>query len=354
MLYSQLGNTGTFVSRLCFGTMTFGGSGTIYQAIGGLTQENADALVAQTLDAGVNFFDTANVYAAGESEIMLGKALGAKRKDVIVASKVFGRAGAGVNEVGLSRVHILRAAEDTLKRLGTDYIDLYQIHGFDPLTPMEETLGALTDLARQGKVRYIGCSNLAAWQIVKALGISAREHLEKFVTLQAYYSLAGRELEREIVPMLIDQKLGLLVWSPLAGGFLSGKFTRGGATAEDSRRSQFAFPPVNLEKTYDIIDAMQAIAERTGGTVAQIALAWLLYQPGVTSVIIGAKKPQQLKDNLAAVDVKLEAGDLEKLDKVSELAPEYPGWMFGMQGSDRRPGQVRDWSKYTPTVSKSS
>jgi aryl-alcohol dehydrogenase-like predicted oxidoreductase len=280
---------------------------------------------------------------------MLGKALGGKRKDVIVASKVFGRVDPGPNNVGLSRVHITRAVEDSLKRLGTDYLDLYQIHGFDPLTPMEETLSALTDLVRQGKVRYIGCSNLAAWHIMKALGISAQEHFEKFVTLQAYYSLAGRELEREIAPMLIDQKLGLLVWSPLAGGFLSGKFTRGGVSDEDSRRSKFGFPPVNLEKTYDIIEAMQEIAGRTQATVAQIALAWLLHQPSVTSVIIGAKKENQLKDNLAAVDVKLEAGDLEKLDKVSALAPEYPGWMFGVQGSDRRPGQVRDWSRFTPS-----
>jgi aryl-alcohol dehydrogenase-like predicted oxidoreductase len=348
MLYSQRGNTGTFVSRICFGTMTFGGAGTVYSAIGGLTQEQAGALIGQTLDAGVNFFDTANVYSAGESETMLGKALGAKRKDVIVASKVFGRMDPGANNVGLSRVHIMRAVEDSLQRMGTDYIDLYQIHGFDSLTPMEETLSALTDLVRQGKVRYIGCSNLAAWHIMKALGISAREHLEKFVTLQAYYSLAGRELEREIAPMLLDQKIGLLVWSPLAGGFLSGKFTRGGVSDEDSRRSKFGFPPVNLEKAYNIIEATQEIAGRTQATVAQIALAWLLHQPSVTSVIIGAKKEHQLKDNLATVDVKLEAGDLEKLDKVSALAPEYPGWMFGVQGSDRRPGQVRDWSRFAP------
>jgi aryl-alcohol dehydrogenase-like predicted oxidoreductase len=348
MVYSQLGNTGTFVSRLCFGTMTFGGSSGIWNAIGGLAQENADALVGQTLDAGVNFFDTADVYAAGESETMLGKALGAKRKDVVVASKVYGRTGPGPNDVGLSRVHIMRAAEDSLTRMGTDYIDLHQIHGFDPLTPMEETLSALTDLVRQGKVRYIGCSNLAAWQIVKALGISARAHLEKFVTLQAYYSLAGRDLEREIVPMLIDQKLGLLVWSPLAGGFLSGKFTRGGVSDEDSRRSKFGFPPVNLDKTYDIIETMQAIAKEKEATVAQIALAWLLHQPSVTSVIIGAKKADQLKDNLAAVDVKLGVEELAKLDKVSQLAPEYPGWMFGFQGSDRRPGQVRDMSGFAP------
>lgn len=347
MLYTQLGNTGVFVSRICFGTMTFGGSGTIYAAMGALDQPAADRMVSQTLDAGVNFFDTANVYAAGESETMLGKALGAKRKDVIVASKTYGRVGSGANDVGLSRVQIMRSTEASLKRLGTDYIDLHQVHGFDPLTPMEETLSALTDLVRQGKVRYIGCSNWAAWHIMKALGISAKEHLEKFATLQAYYSLAGRDLEREIVPMLMDQKVGLLVWSPLAGGFLSGKFTRGGVSEEDTRRSKFGFPPVNLEKAYGIIEAMEGIAKEKNATVAQIALAWLLHQPSVTSVIIGAKKAEQLKDNLAAVDVKLGAPDLEKLDKLSALAPEYPGWMFGFQGSDRMPGTVRDMSKFT-------
>src|SRR5580698_1518529 len=235
------------------GAMTFGGAEGIFKVIGGLPQHDVDALVGDSIDAGVNFFDTANVYSAGESETMLGKALGSKRKDMVVASKVFGRMGKGANEVGLSRLHILHEAEASLERMNTDYIDLYQIHGFDAVTPLEETLSALTDLVRQGKVRYIGCSNLAAWQIMKALGISALRHLEKFVTLQAYYSLAGRELEREIVPMLLDQKMGLLVWSPLAGGLLSGKFTRGGAADAnaESRRSRFTFPPVNLGKGYD-------------------------------------------------------------------------------------------------------
>ena len=326
--------------------MTFGGSESIFRVIGGLPQQEVDVLVNASIDSGVNFFDTANVYSAGESEAMLAKALGARRKDVVIASKVFGRMGKGANEVGLSRLHIMNEAEASLKRMNTDYIDLYQIHGFDPLTPFEETLSALTDLVRHGKVRYIGCSNLAAWHIMKSLGISALEHLEKFVTLQAYYSLAGRELEREIVPMLLDQKIGLLVWSPLAGGFLSGKFTRAGASDNESRRSKFSFPPVNLEKAYDIIDVLQAVATRRNATVAQVALAWLLYQPSVTSVIIGAKKIGQLKDNLAAVELKLEAEDLQQLDEVSRLTPEYPGWMFGTQGSDRRPGQVRDWSRF--------
>lgn len=346
MQYHQLGNTGVFVSRLCMGAMTFGGAEGIFKAIGGLPQHDVDALVENSIDAGINFFDTANVYSGGESETMLGKALGSKRKEIVVASKVFGRMGKGANEVGLSRLHIMHEAEASLERMNTDYIDLYQIHGFDAVTPLEETLSALTDLVRQGKVRYIGCSNLAAWQIMKALGISAMRHLEKFVTLQAYYSLAGRELEREIVPMLLDQKLGLLVWSPLAGGLLSGKFTRGGAVDNDARRTKFTFPPVDQEKAYDIVDVMRTVAERHSATVAQVALAWLLHQPSVTSVIIGAKKTTQLKDNLGAVDVKLSAEDLKQLDEVSKLRPEYPGWMFGVQGADRRPGEVRDWSRY--------
>jgi aryl-alcohol dehydrogenase-like predicted oxidoreductase len=324
--------------------MTFGGAGSIFEAIGGLTQHDVNTLVDNSLDAGVNFIDTANVYAGGESETLLGKALGVKRKDVVVATKVFGRMGPGANQVGLSRLHVMREAEASLERMNTDYIDLYQIHGFDSLTPLEETLGALTDLVRQGKVRYIGCSNLAAWQIMKSFGISALNHLEKFITLQAYYSLAGRELEREIIPMLTDQKMGLLVWSPLAGGFLTGKFTRAGATDDTARRSKFGFPPVDLERAYDIVDTMAAVGKRRNATVAQIALAWLLHQPSVSSVIIGAKKQTQLKDNLESVDVKLDDTDLKEIDAVSRLTPEYPGWMI--MSDDRRPGQVRDWSKF--------
>jgi aryl-alcohol dehydrogenase-like predicted oxidoreductase len=342
--YRQLGNTGVFVSRICLGAMTFGGSGTLFAAIGGLPQHDVNTLVDESLEAGVNFIDTANVYAAGESETMLGKALGNRRKDVVVATKVFGRIGPGANQVGLSRLHIMREAEASLLRLNTDYIDLYQIHGFDAITPLEETLGALTDLVRQGKVRYIGCSNLAAWQIMKSFGVSSLGHLEKFITLQAYYSLAGRELEREIVPMLNDQKMGLLVWSPLAGGFLTGKFTRTSNAPEDARRAKFNFPPVDPEKGYAIVDAMSKVAKRHEASIPRVALAWLLHQPAVTSVIIGAKKSSQLKDNLGSIDVKLTDADLKELEIVSRLTPEYPGWM--MQGDDRRPGQVRDWSKF--------
>jgi aryl-alcohol dehydrogenase-like predicted oxidoreductase len=336
MQYQQLGNTGVFVSRLCMGAMTFGGAGSaLFEVIGGLGQTESDALVGQCIDAGINFFDTANVYSRGESETLLGKALGAKRRDIVIASKVYGRMGSGANEVGLSRLHIMQSIDASLARLGTDYIDLYQVHGFDAVTPLEETLRALDDLVRVGKVRYIGCSNFTAWQTMKALGISAQQHLERFITIQAYYSLAGRDIEREIVPLMNDQKLGLLPWSPLAGGFLSGKFTRAGA-ADD--------PPVNLEKGYSIIEAAQEIGARRNASVAQVALAWLLHQPIVSSVIIGARKASQLADNLGAVDLKLDAEELKKLDDVSRLAPEYPGWMQNLP-SERRPGERRDWSR---------
>jgi len=224
-----------------------------------------------------------------------------------------------------------------------------QIPGFDSLTSLDETMRALDDLVRQGKVRYIGCSNLAAWQVMKAQCISTVRNLEHFVTLQAYYSLVGRDLEREIVPMLKDQGMGLLPWSPLAGGFLSGKYTRDREAAGDGRRSKFDFPPVDRGKGYAIVDALLEVRAHTGASVAQLALAWLLHQPHVTSIIIGAKNAEQLKDNLGAVDVKLAADDLERIDKLSALTPEYPGWMFAMQGTDRRPGQSRDWSKMMKT-----
>jgi len=261
--------------------------------------------------------------------------LGLKRDDLVIATKVRGMMGAGPNDSGLSRKHILQQADESLARLNVDYIDLYQIHGFDPLTPIEETLEALDLLVKSGRVRYIGCSNLAAWQIMKALGISAQQHLTKFVSLQAYYTIAGRDLERELAPLLLDQKLGLMVWSPLAGGFLSGKYSRNAST-EEGRRVNFDFPPVNKEKAFDIIDVMQVIAQNKGVTVAQIALAWLLHQPVVTTVIIGAKKQEQLRDNLKAIDVKLTTDELAQLDAVSKPTSEYPGWMIERQGADRK------------------
>jgi len=345
MKYQQLGSTGLFVSRLTLGTMTFGGAGTIFGAIGGLEQKDADALVGRSLDAGINFIDTANIYAAGESEIITGKALGKRRNEVVLATKVHGRMGKGANEIGLSRYHIMDQAEASLKRLGTDHIDLYQIHGYDHVTPIEETLRALDDLVRQGKVRYIGCSNQAAWHIMKALGTSAAHNLEKFVSLQAYYSLVGRDLEHEIVPFLQDQKMGLMTWSPLAGGFLSGKFSRDKTGTNNGRRTVFNFPPVDVQKGFDIIDVLQKIANRHEVSVAQVALGWQLHKDYVTTVIIGAKNLDQLNDNLGAVDVKLTAEDLAEIDAASAPKPIYPGWMFANQGADRLPGATRDWSR---------
>jgi aryl-alcohol dehydrogenase-like predicted oxidoreductase len=337
MKYKLLGNTGLKVSELCLGTMTFGGQG-MWTAIGTLPQSEVNDLVKRSVDAGINFIDTANVYSFGLSEQMTGQAihdLGLKRDDLVIATKVRGAMGEGPNQSGLSRKHILQQANESLTRLKTDYIDLYQIHGFDAETPMEETLKALDSLVQSGKVRYIGCSNLAAWQIMKALGISAKEHLAKFVSLQAYYTIAGRDLEREIIPLLDDQKLGLMVWSPLAGGFLSGKYTRN-STTEEGRRTSFDFPPINKEKAFDIIDVMQFIAQKHHATVAQIALAWLLHQPAVTSIIIGAKKTEQLTDNLKAIDIQLTADQLAQLNEISKLSPEYPGWMIERQSGNQK------------------
>lgn len=337
MKYNLLGNTGLKVSALCLGTMTFGGKG-IWTAIGTLPQGDVDLLVKRSVDAGINFIDTANVYSEGLSEQMTGAAirnLGLKRDDLVIATKVRGKMGSGPNQTGLTRKHILQQAEESLKRLHIDYIDLYQIHGYDALTPLEETLHALDNLVSSGKVRYIGCSNLAAWHIMKALGISERAHLAKFVSLQAYYTIAGRDIEREIVPLLLDQQLGLMVWSPLAGGLLSGKYGRH-TSPEESRRVSFDFPPVNKEKAFDIIDMMRPVAEAKGVSVAQVALAWLLHQPVVSSVIIGAKKPEQLEDNLKAITVQLSSAELAQLDEISKLTPEYPGWMLERQGTDRK------------------
>ena len=339
MKYRPLADTGVFVSELCLGTMTFGGRGHIWEAIGGIDQTAVDEIVHRALDSGINFIDTANVYAAGEAETMLGKALGSRRADIVLATKVRGRTGQGANQVGLSRLHIMQAIDASLKRLGTDYVDLYQIHRVDPLTNVEDTLRALDDLVRAGKVRYIGCSNLAAWQLMKALAISKEQHLERFRWAQSYYSLAGRDIEREMMPLLQDQGLGLLVWSPLAGGFLSGKFTRT-AGDEAARRAKFDFPPVNKEKAFDVLDVLTTVAGRHRVSVPQIALAWILSRPVVTSVIIGARRIAQLDDNLKAVDVVLTPEDLQALDDVSKLTPEYPEWM-NLLGTDRRPGERR-------------
>lgn len=340
MKYNLLGNTGLKVSELCLGTMTFGGiEGGIYASIGSLRQEAVDKLVKIAVDAGINFIDTANVYSEGLSEEVTGKAirnLGLKRSDLVIATKVRGKMGNGPNDQGLTRKHILQQVEESLRRLNTDYIDLYQIHGFDALTPLEETVDVLDSLVQSGKVRYTGCSNLTAWQLMKALSYSHYNRRSKFVSIQSYYTLAGRDLEREIVPLLKDQKVGLMVWSPLAGGILSGKYTRNGEKEEGSRRTTFDFPPVNKEKVYDIVEVLQEMARIKNSSVAQLALAWLLHKQVVTTVIIGARKPDQLEDNLKAIDVQFTADELKQLDDISKLSPEYPGWMLERQGVDRK------------------
>jgi len=342
MKFRALADTGVFVSELCLGAMTFGGRGQIWETIGGMGQSEVDAMVGRALDAGINFIDTANVYAAGESEVMTGKALGKRRDEVVLATKVRGRMGPGHNDVGLSRLHIMQSVEASLKRLGTDHIDLYQIHRTDPVTDIEDTLRALDDLVRQGKVRYIGCSNLWAWQVMKALAVSDGLGLHRFKSTQSYYSLVGREIERDLIPLVEEQAMGLLVWSPLAGGFLSGKFTRN-ATGE-GRRKSFDFPPVDREKGYDVVDALKEIADARGATVAQVALAWVLANDAVTSVIIGARNLDQLDDNLGAVELELSDEELDALDAASKIPMAYPGWMDA-RGADRFPGETRRYDR---------
>ena len=346
MRYNPLGRTGLFVSELCLGTMTFGGTEGMWHQIGALGQKEAEQLIGQAIDAGINFIDTADVYAGGVSEEITGQALKnlkTPRDSIVVATKVFGQTADSVNARGLTRSHILDGVKASMKRLQLDHIDLYQVHGFDEATPIEETLRALDQLVRHGHVRYVGVSNWAAWQIMKALGLSERLGLARFESLQAYYSVAGRDLERELIPMLKSEGVGLMVWSPLAGGFLSGKYGRGqdgkteaGKAEEGSRRIAFDFPPVNKEKAWDCIDAMRPIAESKGVSVARVALAWLLHQPQVTSVIVGAKRLDQLADNIAAAQVVLSVDELQAIDSASGLSAEYPGWMLARQGEYRR------------------
>jgi aryl-alcohol dehydrogenase-like predicted oxidoreductase len=338
MKYATLGNTGLQVSKLCFGTMTFGDGRGMFKAIGAVGQAAADELVKTSIESGINFFDTADVYTEGESEKILGqslKNLKIARQHVVIATKVYGRVGPGRNEVGASRGHIMDGVEASLRRLQTDHIDLYQIHGNDSVTPVEETVRALDTLVSQGKVRYIGCSNWQAWKIAKALGICELKNLARFETLQAYYSIAGRDLEREIVSLLESEKVGLLVWSPLAGGLLSGKYSRMNQKPADSRRAAFDFPIVDKERTWKILEVMAPIAKAHECSPARISLAWLLAKPVVTSVIIGAKRRDQLQDNLAAVELTLTQDEIRRLDEVSALPPEYPGWMLQFQGADR-------------------
>jgi len=341
MKYKNLGNTGLKVSEICLGTMTFGSS---FYNIGEVDLDLAKDIVKTSWDAGVNFFDTADVYSRGESEKILGqtlKDLSIDRRKAVIATKVRGpmseeaAEGEGdVNNVGLSRKHIMESVEGSLERLGTDYIDLYQIHGVDKTTPIEETLSALNDLVRQGKVHYIGCSNLSVRQLAKALQISRANGWATFSSLQAYYSVAGRDLEYELLPLCREEGLGVLPWSPLAGGFLTGKFRRDQEAPEGSRRTDFDFPPVDKEEAYDVVEVMDDIAEEKGASIPQVALAWLLHQKGVTSVIIGAKKMSQLEDNLGAADVQLSDEEFQQIAEVTTPQSIYPQWMVQRQNGE--------------------
>ncbi len=344
MRYRLLGRTGLYVSELCLGTMTFGGKG-FWKVMGGLEQDGATALVKQAFDAGVNFIDTANVYSLGESETLTGNAikrLGLPRDEIVVATKATGVMDeTAANGRGQSRYHLMNQVDASLKRLQLEHIDLYQLHGFDPLTPLEEALSTLNDLVRSGKVRYIGLCNMAAWQIMKSLAISEKNRWTRFESVQAYYTIAGRDLEREVLPLLQDQQLGLMVWSPLAGGLLSGKFKPDEKGPEGARRASFDFPVVDKARAFRCVDAMRPIAARHQVSVAQVALAWLLARPQVSTVIVGAKTPDQLKDNLGAARLQLSDEDMAELDKVSALPPEYPGWMLAMQGQYRAKPPVK-------------
>ena len=343
MRYRLFGTTGLYVSELCLGTMTFGGKGELWNKIGKLSASEAEALIGTALDSGINMIDTADVYSEGEAEKYVGTALASlqrPRDQVIIATKVRNRMGPGPNDIGLSRGHIFSSVDASLRRLKLDYIDLYQIHGFDRDTPIEETVWALDGLVRSGKVRYIGYCNLAAWQAMKALAYADARNLAKFVSAQVYYSIAGRDIEREVVPLAQDQRLAILPWSPLAGGLLSGKFDLEKPGPEGARRTIFDFPPVDRGRAKTVLAVMRSIAGGRGISVARLALAWLLSRPFVTSVIVGAKSPEQLADNLAASNVQLSPEELTQLDNASALPSEYPGWMLVRQDRDRRPANT--------------
>lgn len=339
MKYNQLGKTGVLVSELCLGAMTFGGKG-YWEAIGKLPESEVTKLVKTAFDKGINFIDTANAYSEGLSEILTGKALkniGISRQEVVLATKVRIRMGPGANQVGLTRLHISDSVNDSLQRLSMSHIDLLYIHGVDPITPLEETMRGLEDIVRAGKVRYIGISNHPAWMVMKANGIAEKMGWTKFVASQNFYSIASRDVEREIVPMSLSEGIGIMPWSPLAGGFLTGKFTRNNEKAGDSRRDTFDFPPINKPKAYDIIDVMTKIGNYHKVSAARVALAWLLTKPGVTSVIIGAKKNEQLLDNIECTTLQLTNEELGELEAMSALTPEYPAWMVNRQMTGRFP-----------------
>lgn len=342
MRYRSLGKTGLHVSELCLGTMTFGGKG-FWKSVGELSSPEAERLIGAAFDAGVNFIDTADVYSEGEAEKITGAALNQlaiPREQVVVATKVRGRTGPGQNQAGLSRSHIFSAIDASLERLGLDYVDLYQIHGVDLRTPIEETMYALDEVVRLGKARYIGFCNLPAWLAMKAMAFAGNAGLSRFVSAQVYYSIASRDIEREIVPFVNDQGLALLPWSPLAGGLLSGRHDLKNPGPPDSRRTSFDFPPVDKARAAAVLEVLREVSRAMGISVARAALAWLLTREPVTSVIIGAKTIDQLTDNLASTEARLTAEHIAQLEAVSALPPEYPGWMVERQNRDLVPAQA--------------
>jgi len=337
MKYNFFGNTGLLVSEICFGTMTFGGKG-IWEAIGKIQQAEVNDLMKTVIDSGINFIDTANVYSYGESETLLGQSIidnGFNRYDLVIATKVRGKMSESKNNMGLSRYHIFQSVDESLKRLQLNHIDILYVHGVDPKTPIEETMRALNDIILTGKVRYISVCNWPAWMVMKAQGIAALHGWNKFEGLQYYYSLAGRDIEREILPMATDQQLAVMPWSPLAGGFLSGKYMRNSEKSGDNRRDNFDFPPINKEKAYDIIDVITEVGKTHNVSAAQVALAWVRQQPGITSTIIGAKNADQLKDNIKSIEITLSGDELNRINEISALPKEYPGWMVERQSADR-------------------
>ncbi|MGV8879754.1 MAG: aldo/keto reductase [Sphingobacteriaceae bacterium] len=337
MKYNFLGNTGLLVSELCFGTMTFGGKGH-WEAIGKIQQKEVNELMKTVVDSGINFIDTANIYSFGESEKILGQSirdLGLNRNELVIATKVRGRMNNKPNSVGLSRYHIFNAVNESLQRLQLDHLDILYVHGVDLKTPVEETMRALNDLVISGKSRYIAICNWPAWMVMKAVVIAEKNNWNRPVGLQYFYSLSGRDIEREILPMAEDQQLAVMPWSPLAGGFLTGKYTRNKEKTGNSRRDEFDFPPIDKEKAYDIVDVITGIAREYEVSAAQVALAWVRMQRGVTSTIIGAKNIDQLHDNIKSVDIILSAEDLKKIDTVSDLPIEYPAWMVAHQANGR-------------------
>jgi aryl-alcohol dehydrogenase-like predicted oxidoreductase len=352
MRYRRLGNSGLIVSELALGTMQFGRA----MNMGALGQQETDAMVRFAIDQGINFIDTADVYSLGESETLLGNALGGVRTEIVLATKArLPMSERNVNHSGATRVNLLREAEASLRRLQTDYIDLFQVHGWDSVTPLEETLRTLDDLVRSGKVRYVGLSNYYAWQAATALAVQEREHLEKYVTAQLYYSLVGRDLESEWLPFAQYRELGILVWSPLAGGFLSGKYDRQHPAPSGTRYAEAGnFVPFDRDKGYAVVDALRAVASRHAATAAQVALAWLLTRPAIASVIIAARTNERLAENIRSAELSLDAEDLEMLEAASAPPVTYPRWMVDQLdlAEDPRPrtlhperfasGRVRD------------